>query len=231
VDNTYEWFTRDGYYITYRGPAFGPSYYRYELYLDFAVPVTIIAPRREAAGRPWVLHAGYVERDAKVDQALLARGFHIVVGPVGFNADGPSEADWDNLYRYLTEHGFSRKPVMQGAGGAAGAAYAWAIDNPDKVSCIYAENPILHTGGVEKQPIDNLAPLANAGVPLLHVCGTMDPAVSGQTLEAEKHYKQLGGNLTVIMDEGKGHYPTSPRNVRPIVDFIVGHQPANAAGG
>ena len=53
---------------------------------------------------------------------------------------------------------------MEGAGGAAGAVYAWAIENPDKVSCIYAENPILHTGGVKIQPLDNLAPLAKAGV-------------------------------------------------------------------
>jgi hypothetical protein len=26
---------------------------------------------------------------------------------------------------------------MEGAGAAAGEAYAWAIENPDKVSCIY----------------------------------------------------------------------------------------------
>jgi hypothetical protein len=33
--------------------------------------------------------------------------------------------------------------VLAGAGGAAGEAYAWAIENPEKVSCIYAENPSI----------------------------------------------------------------------------------------
>ena len=85
--------------------------------------------------------AGFVFRDAKVDQALLAKGFHIVTGPVGTNVDGPVVKDWDTVYEYLTGHGFSKKPVMEGAGGGAGEAYAWAIENPDKVSCVYAENP------------------------------------------------------------------------------------------
>ena len=76
-----------------------------------------------------------------VDLALLDRGFHIVTGPVPYNADGPSLPSWNAVYNLLTSHGFSKKPVLEGAGGAAGEAYAWAIANPDKVSCIYGENP------------------------------------------------------------------------------------------
>src|SRR5579871_5333439 len=153
LESSYAKSPRDGYYLTRRGPAFTPCYDRYEFGLGFAVPITIIAPRKEAAGRPWVLRAGFVPRDAVVDQALLAKGFHIVVGPVGYNADGPDHAEWDKLYQYLTEHGFARKPVLEGEGGAAGAVYGWAIEHPDRVACIYAENPILHTGGVKVQPL------------------------------------------------------------------------------
>jgi hypothetical protein len=47
----------------------------------------------------------------------------------------------DTAYEYLTGHGFSKKPAMEGAGGGAGEVYAWAIENPGKVSCVYAENP------------------------------------------------------------------------------------------
>ena len=65
--------------------------------------------------------------------------------------------------------------MLEGAGGAAGEAYAWAIANPDKVSCIYAENPVLRCTMTKAQPLDNLAVLAKAGVPLLHVCGSLDP--------------------------------------------------------
>jgi hypothetical protein len=111
---------------------------------------------------------------------------------------------------------------MEGAGGAAGEAYAWAIANSDKVSCIYAENPVLRSR-LAKTPLDNLAPLAQAGVPLLHVCGSLDPWLNDQTRVAEKRYTELGGRITVIVQEGQGHYPTAPKNVQPIVDFIVGH--------
>ena len=161
---------------------------------------------------------------ARVDQALLATGFHIVVGPVGYNSDGPNPADWDKLYTYLTEHGFAKKPVMEGAGGAAGAVYAWAIENPDKVSCIFAENPILHAANVKVQPIDNLAPLAKAGIALMHVCGSLDPSLDEQTRVVEKRYKALNGNITVIIQEGVAHYPIAPRDTKPVLAFILSHQ-------
>jgi hypothetical protein len=36
-----------------------------------------------------------------------------------------------------------------------------------------------------------------AGVPLLHVCGSLDPWINDQTRVAEKRYKELGGQITV----------------------------------
>jgi hypothetical protein len=130
----------------------------------------VIAPSVAAAGMPWVYRAGFVFRDAKVDQELLAKGFHIVTGPVGVSF---VVKDWDTAYEYLTGHGFSKKPAMEGAGGGAGEVYAWAIENPDKVSCVYAENPRMHAVA-KTQPLDNF-PLAKANASLLHVCGSPDP--------------------------------------------------------
>ena len=49
-------------------------------------------------------------------------------------------------------------------------AYTWATANPDKVSCIYADNP-----GVNPDVLKKLGDLAAADVPLLHVCGSIDP--------------------------------------------------------
>ena len=79
------------------------------------------------------------------------------------------------------------------------------------------------------QPLDNLAALAKAGVPVLHVCGSLDPMYASQTREAEKRYKELGGSMTVIVQEGEGHYPTAPKDPKPVVDFIVGQQRPKAA--
>ncbi len=129
----------------------------------------------------------------------------------------------------LIGHGFSKKPVLAGAGGAAGEAYAWAIANPDKVSCIYGENPVLRCTMTKAQPLDNLAALAKAGVPVLHVCGSLDPLYESQTREAEKRYKELGGSMTVIVQEGAGHYPTAPKDPKPVVDFIVAKQGSKGA--
>jgi hypothetical protein len=224
MENAYRDFPEDGAYITLRGPQFAPYYSRYE----FNIPgvdnfVTVVAPLTAAAGTPWVYRAGFVFQDAKVDLALLGKGFHIVTGSVSYNADGPQLASWNAIYEYLTGHGFAAKPAMEGSGGGAGEAYAWAIENPDKVACIYAEDPVLHSTLAKVQPLDNLAPLAKAKVPLMHVCGSLDPQLKENTPEAEKRYKQLGGSIEVVLKQGVGRYPLAPDNVDPVVDFIVRH--------
>jgi hypothetical protein len=37
----------------------------------------------------------------------------------------------------------------------------------------------------------------------------------------EKHYKKVGGRIKVIVENGKGHYPLSPEDPKPVVDFIT----------
>jgi pimeloyl-ACP methyl ester carboxylesterase len=221
LENFYLDFPDEQNRITCRGPLFTECYDRYSFDLNGVEgTIDVIAPKTAAPGNPWVFRVGFVNRDAVVDLALLAKGFHIVTGPVPYNADGPLRAHWDAVYKHLTSHGFSAKPVMEGAGGAAGEVYAWAIENPDKVSCIYAENPVLRSAMAKTPPVDNLAPLAKAGVPLLHVCGSLDPWLDTQTRIAEKRYKELGGSITVIVKEGDGHYPLAPKDTKPVLDFI-----------
>jgi hypothetical protein len=231
-ENAYRHFPSEGSYITCRGPWFTPTFDRYSFELkDVEGSINVIVPKTTAPGKPWVFRADAVGRDAVVDLALLDRGFHIVTGPVPYNADGPSLKSWNAVYDLLTGHGFSKKPVLEGAGGAAGEAYAWAIANPDHVSCIYAENPVLRCTMTTSQPLDNLAALAKAAVLVLHVCGSLDPMYASQTLEAQKRYKQLSGSMTVIVQEGQGHYPTAPKAPRPVIDFIVSGRPARPGAG
>lgn len=208
-------------FAAFRGPWFAPSYERYEFRIDgIGMPVIAIVPRTAATGSPWVFRADAVARDSAVDLALLERGLHIITGPVPTDRDGPILDEWNAVYRHLIAAGLSKTPVLAGAGGAAGEAYAWAIENPNKVSCLYAENPILRCHMTKAQPLDRLEVLAKAGVPVLHLCGSADPWLESQTRVLEKRYVELGGAATVIVEEGKGHYPTSPRDVKPIVDFI-----------
>ncbi len=223
TQSSYRNFPSEGAYITCRGPEFVSCFDRYSFGLEGVEGnTTVIAPNTEAAGKPWVFRADFVGQEASVDQALLAKGFHIVTGPVPYNADGPKQSDWDAVYRHLVADGFSKKPVMEGAGQAAGAAYAWAIENPDKVACIYGENPILRSRVSKTQPLDNLAPLAKEGVPILHVVGNLDPGLGEQTRVVEKRYNEQGGTMLVMLKESEGHYPLPPKDPQPVVEFITG---------
>ncbi len=221
-EETYREFPEDKAFITCRGPWFSACYNRYEFRIEgIRGSVSVIAPQKAAQGNPWVFRAEYVDRDAAVDLALLAKGFYIVTGPVPTDVDGPVIDQWNALYKYLTDHDFSKKPVLEGCGGAVGELYAWAIENPGKVSCICGENPILHSSLAKIQPMDNLAPLAKAGIQILHVCGALDPSLNTQTREAEKRYKKLGGRITVLLNKGEGHKLSLAKNMDKIVGFII----------
>jgi hypothetical protein len=110
---------------------------------------------------------------------------------------------------------------MEGAGAAAGEVYAWAMANPDKVSCIYGENPIMHSNLSKIPLLDSLDVLAKAGVPLISVCGSLDPGFNDNTRVIKKRYQDLGGKIQVIVKEGEGHYPLAPQDPTPVVDFIT----------
>ena len=74
-------------------------------------------------------------------------------------------------------------------------------------------------------PVDNLAPLAKAQVPLLHVYGDADEVVPWEEntgLIAER-YKALGGDITLIVKPGVKHHPHGLEDSTPIVEFIVKH--------
>ncbi|HEY1174011.1 MAG TPA: GDSL-type esterase/lipase family protein [Verrucomicrobiae bacterium] len=71
-------------------------------------------------------------------------------------------------------------------------------------------------------PIDSLAPLAKAKVPLLHVVGDADEVVpvDENTAIIEQRYKELGGSIQVIHKPGIGHVHGLD-DPKPIVDFIL----------
>ncbi|MCC7424705.1 MAG: alpha/beta hydrolase [Planctomycetaceae bacterium] len=84
----------------------------------------------------------------------------------------------------------------------------------------------------DRNPVDNLAPLAKAKVPLLHVYGDADDVVpwdENTGLIAER-YKKLGGDITLIAKKGVGHHPHGLDDPTPIVEFIAKHSLAAIAG-
>ncbi|MEZ6057992.1 MAG: alpha/beta hydrolase [Planctomycetaceae bacterium] len=74
-------------------------------------------------------------------------------------------------------------------------------------------------------PVDNLKPLADAKVPLLHVFGDADDVVPWEEntgLIADR-YQALGGSIELIRKPGVGHHPHGLEDSTPIVEFIKKH--------
>ena len=222
TENDYRYFPEEKVYITTRGASFSPCYERYTFPLKGVMgSVVVVTPKKEAPGKPWVFRAGFGGRDEKMDEALLALGFHIVTGPVSFNSDGLILTDWNATYEWLVSNGFSRRPVMEGAGGAAGEVIGWAMENPEKVSGIYIENPLLQNTFSKKPLLENLAPLIRAGLPLLQVSGSLDPAWKENGLLLAQRFKQLGGKSQIILQTGKGHYPLAPEDPAAVANLLL----------
>jgi pimeloyl-ACP methyl ester carboxylesterase len=72
-------------------------------------------------------------------------------------------------------------------------------------------------------PIDQLAPLARARIPIIHVIGDADDVVPWQenTGVLQQRYQALGGHVELIVKKGVGHHPHGLPDPTPIVDYIV----------
>lgn len=104
-----------------------------------------------------------------------------------------------------------------GKGQGKGSAGDWA-----KCLAVYGLTE-AEAESFKGNPIDGLKPLADAGVPLLHVVGDADDVVPVEenTAILEKRYQELGGSIKVIHKPGVGHHPHSLKDPKPIVDFIL----------
>ncbi len=74
-------------------------------------------------------------------------------------------------------------------------------------------------------PIDELRPIAAAGIPIIHVVGDVDEAVpvgeNSNVLEAR--YRALGGLIEVIHKPECGHHPHGLEDPTPIINFVIEH--------
>ena len=126
--------------------------------------------------------------------------------------------------------------------------YNWAAENPESVACIAGIYPVCNLSSypglgracgaygmteeqlaaklTEHNPIDRLAPLAKAKVPIFHIHGDSDKTVplDKNSGELKKRYEKLGGKMTLEIVKGQGH------NMWPgwfhsqeLVDFVIAH--------
>ncbi|HVY71202.1 MAG TPA: alpha/beta hydrolase [Verrucomicrobiae bacterium] len=223
-ESTNVWLKEEKTYANCRGPGYTECYSRYDSVTASQwglIGLSVIVPKAAAPGKPWVFRADNITRDAVIDQALLARGFHIVI-PAIVAQSGAVQTNWDAAYKLVTGHGFAKKVVMEGTATAAGEAYAWAIENPDKVACVVGINPAIRSLMVKTPPMDRLDVLAKASIPILHVSDKTDPWRAEYTDAAARRYKELGGEMTVILNESENHAPLASADRTRAVELIVG---------
>lgn len=115
--------------------------------MDFeykGVACKIVKPKRTAFGKPWIWRARFWGHEPQTDIALLERGFHVVFCDVS-NLFGAPEAAarWDNFYALMQQAGLSEKVALEGMSRGGLIIYNWAVENPEKVACIYADAPVL----------------------------------------------------------------------------------------
>lgn len=215
----------------------------------------VVVPQKAAAGNPWIWRPAFFDAFPAVDKALLERGFHVAYLDVTNDYASPWAIELGNrFYKEMVEnYGLSSKVVMEGFSRGGLYSVIWASQNPDNVACLYLDAPLsdvftclkrLHKAAwktllkewnlteetidrFDGNPIDNLEPLAKAGVPIISVCGDSDRSVpiEENMMVMRKRYLALGGNVELIIKPGCDHHPHSLEDPQPIVDFIMRQQP------
>jgi hypothetical protein len=200
-DHLYKEIPKDSVYADCSGPAFFPCYERYDEEMGNQwglTGTTIIVPNNPLPEKRWVLSANPIGRQpSSFDLAFLAKGYYIV-SPRLLSQAGPLKTDWDSLYTRLFLAGFSAKPGLEGTDAGAGEAYAWAIDHPGQVSEIFSVNPILRSLQNNMNILDNLEPLAHAGVTIVCLSGPALTVFKENGKALEQQYRKLGGHFWLV---------------------------------
>src|SRR6266436_9291188 len=121
----------------------------------------VVVPKKAAPGNPWSWQGRYWNHQPQTEVELLRRGFHIA-----FVAPDPGRQGkaWDVWYKFLTEnHSLAKKAAFVGMSKGGVNEFNWGVANPDKVACIYADNPALFDEDFAKIP-----ELVKHDIPLLH---------------------------------------------------------------
>ena len=216
--------------------------------------------QRKAGPVAWVWYAPTLpnlpgREERWMFERWLARGIAIAGIDVGESYGSPSGR---KLYNALHEtlvkkYDLTPRACLLGRSRGGLMLYNWAAENPDKVACIAGIYPVcnlaswpglpracgaygLSAGELkatlgQHNPIDRLAPLAKAKVPIFHIHGDKDrvvPLDANSRIVAER-YRTLGGSMTLKVIENQGHnmWPGWFQN-QELVNFVIKHAAGNA---
>jgi hypothetical protein len=195
---------------------------------------------------------GGIEHKFYVD-ALLAKGFHVAGIDIGVACGSPRAAERCQQFYSLLVGDYRLNPrarlLAQSNGGLN--AYAWGMryaDCVNRIAGIYPATDLRSWPGVAKavaypskglgfdltsqalaprfsecNPIENLAPLAKAGVKVLHLHGDRDKVVPLEANSAAlvRRYRALGGSVDLVVVEGFGHGGRPFSQSKRIASFLL----------
>ena len=204
---------------------------------------------------PWVWYAPTLrglpgEAEKWMFERFLKAGIAIAGIDVGESYGSPKgRAAYSALHKHLVEkRGLVKQACLLARSRGGLMLYSWAAENPDKVRCITGIYPVCNiasypglpraSGAYEltaeqlkaqlakHNPIDRLAPLAKAKVPIFHIHGDMDRLVPLDKNSAiiKQRYDVLGGPMTLEVVKGQGHNMwIGWFQSQALVDFLIKH--------
>ncbi len=205
---------------------------------------------------PWVWFAPTLlpkfpdELETWMFRRFLAAGVAIAGIDVGESFGSPrGRAGFSRLYDVLTKQRcLSPRPALLARSRGGLMHYNWAVEHPTQVACVAGIFPVCDLRsfpGLERtarahdttvadlvstlsahNPVDRVAPLAQAGVPVLHLHGDRDEGVPVEANSAAlaERYRAAGGEFRLLIIEGQGHETGTEFFRSPaLVDFVLDH--------
>ncbi len=206
-------------------------------------------------GKPWVWYAPTLKglpgkEERWMFERFLEAGISIAGLDVGESFGSPKGNElYSQFHKAMsTTRNFSEKPVLLGRSRGGLMTLSWATENPTKVAAFAGIYPVCNLSSYpgipnaagafamkpealllrlkEFNPIDKLAGLAKAGVPLFAIHGDVDTVVP---LEANSglmkdRYRALGGTMELVLPKGQGHNMWSGFfESKELVEFVKTH--------
>ena len=185
---------------------------------------------------PWVWYAPTLpdlpsEAERWMFERFRESGIAIAGIDVGESYGSPTGCDlYSAFFDEMTQkRGFAAKPVLLGRSRGGLMALSWAVDHPGNVAGFAGIYPVTNLAsypGLAKaasayrltepelaarladyNPIDRLAGLAHAQVPMFSIHGDSDKIVplESNSRELKRRYSALGGTVQLIVPPGQGH--------------------------
>ena len=203
--------------------------------------------------RPWVWYAPTLPNlpgpeERWMFERFLKSGIAIAGIDAGESYGSPNgNRVFDRLHAEMVHRGYSPKPVLLGRSRGGLQTLSWAADHPDKVAawagiypvCNLASYPGLDRAAgayelspkqleerlKEFNPVDRMAKLAGAKVPLFSIHGDVDKVVPLElnSLKLKEAYALAQGPpLELIVPSGQGHNMWEGFfQCQELVDFII----------